>query len=178
MKNLRTNGLRIFQMLFLGLAVAWGISSSGICLAAGTSASDVTDLTQISFKILAGFPITKAILNAKPGRVRPLLPKSLLNLDGKRVSLLGFMLPLKVHNRMVTQFMLMRNQNTCCFGIPPELNEVVEVSNLQHPVKILMDTPIKAVGRLHVQERREGPFLYSIYQMDLEDVTEDSVAVD
>ena len=45
----------------------------------------------------------------------------------------GFMLPTRIHNHLVTEFMLMRTQSTCRFGIPPELHEVVEVLKVAAP---------------------------------------------
>jgi hypothetical protein len=124
-----------------------------------------------SFKVLAGFHLPDAIFKAKPGHVRAFIPESIRSLDGREVALTGFMLPLRIHNRLVTEFMLLRTQNTCCFGIPPELHEVVEVLKIDTPTKVLMDTPVTVVGHLHVRERWEGTFLCSIYQMDAERVT-------
>jgi hypothetical protein len=126
---------------------------------------------QTSFKELAGWHIPDAIFKAKPGHVLAFVPHPIRKLDGQEVALTGFMLPIKIHNRLVQQFMLLRTQNTCCFGIPPELHEVVEVLNVAEPLKVLMDIPITVVGRMHVKERWEGTFLCSIYQMDAETVS-------
>ena len=126
-----------------------------------------------SFKVLAGFHLPDAIFKAKPGHVRALIPASIRSLDGREVAITGFMLPIKIHDRKVTEFMLLRTQNTCCFGIPPELHEVVEVLKIDTPTKVLMDTPVTVVGHLHVRERWEGTFLCSIYQLDAERVTAD-----
>ena len=124
-----------------------------------------------SFKVLAGFHLPDAIFKAKPGHVRAFIPAAIRGLDGREVAITGFMLPIRIHNRLVTEFMLLRTQNTCCFGIPPELHEVVEVLKLDTPTKVLMDTPVTVVGHLHVRERWEGTFLCSIYQLDAERVT-------
>jgi hypothetical protein len=126
-----------------------------------------------SFKVLAGFDLPQAIFKAKPGHVLQSIPASIRGMDGKEVSVTGFMLPIRIKNKLVTQCMLMRSQNTCCFGIPPELHEVVEVLNVKSPGKVLMDTPVTVSGRLHVKDRWEGDFLCSIYQMDAESVTAD-----
>jgi hypothetical protein len=120
-----------------------------------------------------GFDLPQAIFKAKPGHVLQSIPASIRGMDGKEVSVTGFMLPIRIKNKLVTQFMLMRSQNTCCFGIPPELHEVVEVRNVKSPGKVLMDTPVTVSGRLHVKDRWEGDFLCSIYQMDAESVTAD-----
>jgi hypothetical protein len=124
-----------------------------------------------SFKVLSGFDISQAFLKAKPGHVLDFVPASIRQMDGKEVSVTGFMLPIQIKDKLTTQFMLMRTQNTCCFGIPPELHEVVEVLKVKTPAKALMDTPVTVVGRLHVKDRWEGDFLCSIYQMEAESVT-------
>ncbi|MDR3670090.1 MAG: DUF3299 domain-containing protein [Holophaga sp.] len=139
---------------------------------AGVSPQAPAGPLQTSFKVLAGFHLPDAIYKAKPGHVRAFIPASVRNLDGREVALTGFMLPIRIHNRLVTEFMLLRTQNTCCFGIPPELHEVVEVLKIDTPTKVLMDTPVTVVGHLHVRERWDGTFLCSIYQMDAERVTE------
>ena len=126
---------------------------------------------QAPFKVLAGWPVPEAVFKAKPGHVIHYVPEKIRRLDGREVAVTGFMLPLRIHNRLVTAFMLLRTQNTCCFGIPPELHEVVEVLHVDKPTKVLMDTPITVVGRMHVHERWEETFLCSIYQLDAESVT-------
>ncbi|MGA2083198.1 MAG: DUF3299 domain-containing protein [Holophaga sp.] len=131
------------------------------------------DCQKISFKELAGWHIPDALFKAKPGHVLGFVPRTLRQLDGQEVAVTGFMLPVRIHNRLVTEFLLLRTQNTCCFGIPPELNEVVEVLKVTPPTKVLMDTPITVVGKMHVKERWDGTFLCSIYQMDAERVAEE-----
>ena len=153
--------------------VKWPLVLLGLApvLAAATLTAPPGPLAT-SFKVLAGFKIPGAMFNAKPGHVLGFVPASIRKLDGKEVALTGFMLPTRIHNKLVTEFMLMRTQNTCCFGIPPELHEVVEVLKVDNPSKVLMDTPVTVVGHLHVQERWESTFLCSIYQLDAERITE------
>ncbi len=155
-------------LLRAGLLLLAGILASGPAPAA---TPEVKPCLRTSFKVLAGFHLPDAVFKAKPGHVLAYVPQSVRKLDGMEVSVTGFMLPIRIKNRLVTQFMLMRTQNTCCFGIPPELHEVVEVLNIETPGKVLMDTPVTVVGRLHVRERWESTFLCSIYQMDAESVS-------
>ncbi len=158
--HFRTRTGRLLLAAALGLAAAGAHELPPGCV-------------QISYKDLAGWHIPDALFKAKPGRVLGFVPRAVRQLDGKEVALTGFMLPIRIHNHLVTEFMLLRTQNTCCFGIPPELHEVVEVLRLESPVKVLMDTPITVVGHLHVKERWEGTFLCSIYQMDEESISTD-----
>jgi len=116
-------------------------------------------LLPTSFKVLAGFPLPQAFFKAKPGHVLENIPASIRGMDGREVSVTGFMLPIQIKDRLVTQFMLMRT------------HEVVEVLHVKTPPKVLMDTPVTVVGHLHVKDRWEGDFLCSIYQMDAESVT-------
>jgi hypothetical protein len=110
---------------------------------------------------------------AKRGKVLGFVPASVRKLDGQRVILHGFMLPTKIKDRLATEFLLLRTQSTCCFGVPPELNEGIEIVKIDSPTKPIMDIPVKVVGRLHVRERWEGPYLCSIYQMEAETVSKE-----
>lgn len=49
------------------------------------------------------------------------IPADIKCLDGKKVVIRGFMLPLKVENEKATEFLIMRNQGACCFGTMPKM---------------------------------------------------------
>ena len=104
-----------------------------------------------SFKVLAGFHLPDAIFKAKPGHVLAFVPGIHPPAGRQGGGPHRVHAARQIHNRLVTEFMLMRTQNTCCFGIPPELHEVVEVLKIDTPTKVLMDTPVTVVGRLHVR---------------------------
>ena len=55
------------------------------------------------------------------------VPDEILELDGKRVALVGFMVPLDVDERGVRTFVPSQNRSYCCYGIKPALNEMVLV---------------------------------------------------
>ncbi len=42
-------------------------------------------------------------------------------------SLKGFMLPMKVNGSLTTDFLLLKNQGLCCYGLPPKITEWVNV---------------------------------------------------
>ena len=89
---------------------------------------------------------------------------------GKRVSLKGFMLPLKVEGGLVTELLIMRDQSMCCYGAVPKINEWVSVKMTGKGVKPIMDQAVTLYGKLHVGEIRENGYLVGIYQMDGEKV--------
>jgi hypothetical protein len=94
------------------------------------------------------------------------IPPSVKALDDQKVSIRGFMLPLKVAAGRVTEFLIMKDQSTCCFGNVPRINDWVSVKTGSAGVKPIMDTPISILGTLHVGALRENGYLVSVYTMD------------
>jgi len=76
------------------------------------------------------------------------------------------MLPLKVENGRVTEFLLLRDQLMCCFGAVLKINEWVSVKTIGTSVKAIRDQPVTISGKLHVGEMRENGCLVGIYRMD------------
>ncbi|HAB19336.1 MAG TPA: DUF3299 domain-containing protein [Verrucomicrobiota bacterium] len=94
------------------------------------------------------------------------IPESVKAYSGKRISLKGFMLPLKVEQGLVTELLIMRDQSMCCFGTVPRINEWVSVKMTGKGVKPVMDQAVTLVGTLKVGAIRENGYLVGIYQMD------------
>ena len=93
-------------------------------------------------------------------------PAAIKAFSGKRVSISGYMLPLQLEDGKARQFVLVRNQASCCFGVAPSLNEYVLVTMTKGGVRPVMDTPISAVGTIKVGETYEEGLLVGIYQLD------------
>jgi hypothetical protein len=121
-------------------------------------------VTRVDFGQLAGmeWPAGKG----HPGAYRAAVPKSVQALDGHEVLLQGFMIPTRTVDQKVAEFLLVRSQASCCFGMPPRLGEIVEVRMAAAPIDSRMDRVVAVVGRLHVQEHWTGSDLGSLYQMD------------
>jgi hypothetical protein len=101
------------------------------------------------------------------------IPAKILKLDGKPISIKGFMIPLKVRGEDVTEFVLVRNQHACCFGIVPAMNEWIHV--IMDPERFApyaIDIPITVFGKLEVGESFENGLLMSIYRMQSNQVDE------
>jgi hypothetical protein len=94
------------------------------------------------------------------------IPDTVKAFNNKRVSLKGFMLPLKVEAGLVTELLIMRDQSMCCYGTVPKINEWVSVKMTSKGVKPVMDQPITLTGKLKVGAIRENGYLVGIYQMD------------
>jgi hypothetical protein len=93
------------------------------------------------------------------------IPAAIKGLNGKKVSLTGFMLPLRVEAGKVTEYLIMRNQATCCFGATPKITEWVTVKSAKG-VEPLMDQPVSVKGMLRVGVTRENGYVAGIYEMD------------
>jgi hypothetical protein len=102
------------------------------------------------------------------------IPPLIKRLDGKKVLLRGFMLPLKFESDQTTEFLLMRSQATCCFGAAPKINEMAYVKTINKGVKPLMDVPLTIKGTLHVSVFRDNGYITGIYRMDGEKMIEDA----
>jgi hypothetical protein len=143
-------------------------------------AADAPSLTEklgyypASFALLASFPFNppEPDPNAKPGTPPPSaarqIPPAVKALDGQRVVVTGFMLPVKMERGLVTEILLLRDQQACCYGATPQINEFVVVKMTKGGVKAVMDTPVEFYGTLSVKEIFEDGFLANIYTLDAE----------
>ena len=98
------------------------------------------------------------------------IPAGVKALNEKRVAVRGFMLPMKLDHGRVIEFLLLRNQMGCCYGMSPAVNELIDVRTAGKGVPALMDDLITVYGTLHVAEVRENGYLTGIYKLDCERV--------
>jgi hypothetical protein len=116
-----------------------------------------------SFKYEVPDDTVKPAPGADPDQQIPTLVRGFNN---KRVSLKGFMLPLKVEAGMVTEMLILRDQSACCFGATPKINEWVSVKMVGGGVKPIMDQAVTLYGTLRVGAMRENGYIVGIYQLD------------
>lgn len=109
-------------------------------------------------------------LPTEPGKSGAIPPR-VQALNGKRVRISGYMLPVKLENGLVKECLLLRNQMMCCFGRRPELNEWVIVKMKGKGVPSTMDTPVSFYGTLHVGEMFENGVFEGLYQFDGEKIS-------
>ncbi len=98
------------------------------------------------------------------------IPEDVRALNEKEVSVRGFMLPMKYDGRLTTQFLLLKNQSLCCYGMPPKITEWVNVRVPGKGVKPIMDVPVTVCGVFHVGDVRENGELVGIYSLDAQKV--------
>lgn len=101
------------------------------------------------------------------------IPARVLKLDGKRIAIKGFMIPLRNDGEDVVEFVLVRNQNACCFGIVPAMNEWIHVKmDPEQAAPYAIDIPITVFGELDIGEVYENELLMSIYRLQSNRVVE------
>jgi hypothetical protein len=132
----------------------------------------------ITFSALSGFDfaLTPDIAGgtASPAetaaRALAQIPAGVRSLDDGKVAIEGFLLPVKMNNGLAVEFLLMRNQSMCCYGVPPKINEWITVQVNGQGVKPVMDQPIAVAGVLHVGPMQENGSLAGIYRLDADKV--------
>lgn len=93
------------------------------------------------------------------------IPAEIKALDGKDVAIQGFMLPLRGDAGRVQEFILLKNQSMCCFGLPPKINEWIHVRVKGQGLKPLMDQVVTIYGTLQVGEYSENRQILGLYRL-------------
>lgn len=121
----------------------------------------------ISFSKLSSFEyIEPKIEEAKESSS---IPEEILALNGKKVSLSGFMLPYQVDtNGNVSQFSLNGNYDMCYFGAPVSINEWVMVNINDNQKVKYTHLPITVFGTFEVGEEYKDGEVSSVYRLNLE----------
>ena len=92
------------------------------------------------------------------------VPSEISSLDGKKVAVSGFMVPIEFQEDKVSAFILVRNQLLCCYGEEPKLNEwmLVEISP---PVEMITEVPVTLFGDFEVGPDMEEDMVVSLYRL-------------
>ena len=97
------------------------------------------------------------------------IPESVRKLDKTKIVIQGFMLPVTLdkETRRVTEFLLLKDQSACCWGVWPGLNEWIHVILPEDKsVEHIADMPITVFGEFLVGEYYEKDVLLGIYRMN------------
>jgi len=138
------------------------------------SNADLPGFQNVTFNLLSGFDfsLTKEMADGTAGpaetaaQAQAQIPPRVQTLDGKEVAIRGFLLPVTMNNGLTVEFLLMRNQSMCCYGVPPRINEWITVRVTGRGVQPVMDQPITVAGTLHVGPIQENGSLAGIYRLD------------
>ncbi|QDU65947.1 DUF3299 domain-containing protein [Engelhardtia mirabilis] len=101
-----------------------------------------------------------------------LFPEEIASLDGERVALEGFMMPLEFSGNRVTAFVLSPYPPGCCFGGMPMLDEWVDVSLTDDEgVEYFAYRVVRVTGDFSVgEELDDWGYVTSLYRMQSDKV--------
>jgi hypothetical protein len=164
-------GVNGFQRVSTGAASSAGTDGSGAPSAPSGPPKEVDGYLQVEFARLSDFKIDTPAYDpaVKPeaalAAVDKQIPEAIKRFDGKRAQITGFMLPVKMEGQLVSQFLLMRDQMMCCYGIVPRMNDWIVVT-VAKPVRYTPDVPVSFRGKLSVKAMQEQGFITGIYLLE------------
>lgn len=95
------------------------------------------------------------------------MPKRIKELDGKKVLMTGFMLPIdEVQN--IKEFLLVKSLWSCCYGQPPDIHGIVRVVMPKGKTTDYFFDPLKIVGTFKVEATVMDGYCVDIYQLQVE----------
>ncbi|WP_221030914.1 DUF3299 domain-containing protein [Actomonas aquatica] len=99
------------------------------------------------------------------------IPPEIMALDGKKVCIPAYMLPLRFDDDGVVEFLGMADTNSCCYGGEPKLTEIILVTMKNGATKSLMDSPLFLFGTLRVGPVDDDGFVTAVYTMECDRVS-------
>ena len=129
---------------------------------------------EVSFRALSSFPYdVEWATDGKepdPSAFLKRVPPEVRKLSGAKVAVEGFMIPTMVNEEnKVTEFLLLPDQMSCCYGKNPAANGWVVVN--AKGIDIMMDKIIRVTGSMFVEERWDEEFFEGLYHLTCEKVT-------
>lgn len=136
---------------------------SGAAVLLCTALGGAPEARRITFAELAACPLVEDAAAVARGER---LSEAVRTANGGTVRIAGYMLPLAVEQGRTRQFLLLRNQNACCFGQMPAANEYLVVEAPAPGIPVRMDTPVACVGRLRVAPVVSGGAVVQFYNLE------------
>ena len=129
---------------------------------------------QLGFDRLSGYEF---ILKNRPATGKP--PQALINAaipevvrswSGKKADLTGYMVPTKMDKGLVVEFLMVRDMNSCCYGVSPALNHFVLV-RMAKGVAPVFERVVKVSGTFKVNTTFDDHgYMVALYEVTGEKV--------
>ena len=129
---------------------------------------------EVSFRSISSFPYEVEWEDdgkePDPTAFLERVPREVRHLSGVKVAVEGFMIPTMVNEEnKVTEFLLLPDQMSCCYGKSPAANGWVVVTS--DGTDIMMDQIIRVTGSMVVEERWDEEFFVGLYHVSCDDIT-------
>ncbi len=158
---------RLLHLLFRAAICAAALGAATWTRAEEKAAGDYE---KVGFDKLAAFnfnaPQEAAADPAVVAKGNEQIPENIRAFDTKKVAVTGFMLPVKMEEGLVKEFLLVKDPMMCCYGVMPKINEWIVVKMTGKGVQPLMDIPITFYGKLRVGQMFESGYLTGIYLLE------------
>ena len=133
----------------------------------------------LGWNTLSGFKYdTYEVLNEVDGgrpftRSDDVIPPQMKAYHGRQVAVTGFVMPLRLRKGLVTEFLLFKDQASCCFGPAAKMNHYmrVKLTGIGFPPSANL-VPDTAYGLLRVGEINVEGYLTGIYELEAQKVVE------
>ncbi|MBC2607830.1 DUF3299 domain-containing protein [Pelagicoccus albus] len=109
------------------------------------------------------------VVRKDPEYLAEVVPADVLEKNGKKVEIAGYMMPISVKGEKVDEFLLLPDTGACCYGAMPALNGYV-FARAKKGVNLLDNVPIRIRGKFTVEEVWQGQFFSHLYFMEVEEV--------
>ena len=139
-----------------------------------TPAARTGDFLTVSWDKLSGYKFDLYEVASETDSGRPLLrsddviPPDVKRLDGQHVTVRGYVLSLRSRRGRISDFLLLRDQGTCCFGEKAQINHFIRVKHREGIPHTANGGEVTVSGVLHVGEIYVGGYLTGLYNLDLE----------
>lgn len=167
-----TSGLVAILKTAAFLAVIAGIIAASVFLGTGGSSGEkpkTESYRYININDLADFyyytPLPGEDFDSEAA-AKNQIPEKIMKLDGQKISITGFMMPVRVdENGFVEEFALNGNYDMCFFGAPSSLNQWVHVRMQPGEKARFSHSPTTVSGTLEVGELVENGEVISLYRL-------------
>ena len=136
---------------------------------------DKEPVKEVQFKTLTSYelPLEVAVYAEKEQipLLKKVIPEKVKILDGKKVKIKGFMVPVSYNKKYkVTKFLFAPDQTSCCYGKIPNLNGFI-YSTSEKGADYLKDTLIEVTGTIYTTPKfYEAEECVLIYKMDVHSI--------
>lgn len=120
---------------------------------------------KVGFDVLGGFDYEGKATGPNGRGVTGTIPEAVRALNGRRVEVAGYIMPIDIDERGVRSFALIKDQASCCFGQAPRINHWVYVTLKGRPLREIDFEPKRVVGTLTVGEYYDQGYLVCLYRM-------------
>lgn len=137
---------------------------------------DADGYLRVPIPYLAGFewdkPERAGVFEMKqkqaPRSYRMDVPEKLAALDGKKVAVEGFMIPLDASMEGIRRFAMVPSRAACCWGVKPDVDEwVIADMGAERRATMYKDMRVTAYGTLRVRpETDEDGWLVGVFSME------------